>query len=490
MHERVDEPEGGHDRAQTAGTEPRGLRSLAGEVLRLQRLAGNRAVRQLVQRQPGHDRGHAGEQGAAFHFYRFEDGWAVVRGPSGAAGHGITQRGEDGLMFNRITKELHVVDNKSLKAERDVGSATAIDPRRNLRRNLRDMIRYVRGQPLADLPMRQEVLSRLSKTWAAIDEGRPLPARVSLVVTNYGGRSTGVTDALARQGVTFRDVNDPLVVRPSGARPPTAPGDAPPPGRTQPSQRSGGLVEAAKRRAGSNVTRRDRTSGGPTRFPRGRSQAKIGSSRGGPRRQAAGVVVQTATDWVSDKSLNHAVASHVLGKWSTIEGWRAAEPNHFIVFEIWLQEADVRTEAGTHRMVWEVNAYHGPTIEDVERQIAAADRLAAPGAGWHLVGPYMGWIEPGQDLGELKAKVENEKCFIATACCGTETAPEVVTLRAFRDRVLAPRRAGRACMRAYYRASPAPACYIARRPRLRRALRRALVAPAAAAAARSLLRSR
>lgn len=160
-----------------------------------------------------HDRGHAGEQGAAFQLYRFEDGWAVVRGPSGDAGHGVTRPGEDGLFFNVRTSELHIVDNKSLAREGNVAGATAIDPEANLLGNLRDMIDHVQDQSLNDLPMRQEVLSRLRKTWAAIDSRQPLPARVSLIVTNYGGRSTGVTERLSKQGVRFvtRTTRSPYV---------------------------------------------------------------------------------------------------------------------------------------------------------------------------------------------------------------------------------------------------------------------------------------
>jgi hypothetical protein len=506
MRERGQEPDEGHERAPAAEPVTGGESPLRDEVLSLQRAIGNRATSALLQLQgdPRHHRGHAGEQGAGFHFYRYQDGWAVVRGPGGSAGHGVTKPGEDGLMFNIRTKELHIVDNKSLKAEGNVSSATAIDPQRNLRRNLRDMIRYVRSQSVDALPMRQEVLSRLTKTWAAIDDGRKLPARVSLVVTNYGGRSSGITERLARQGVTFRDVNDPLVVRPGTATPPVpagtsstpsatskpAPPSAKPPAKQQGSTpQSNKLMDVAKQRAGKKVKRHDQLSGGRTTFPRsGAKQTSIGVSKG-PHRQAVGVVIQSASNWASDKSLNHAVATQILHKWEAIESWRAQNPNDYIVFEVWIQEADIASEAGTARMVEEVNAYHGPTIADVERQIAAAGRLSAPPSGWHLVGPYMGWIEPHENLDKLREKVENEKCFIATACCGSESAPEVVTLRAFRDRSLQATTTGRALMRAYYRASPAPARVIARHPLLRAVVRRALVVPAAAAATWALRRA-
>lgn len=41
---------------------------------------------------PRHARGFAGEQGMGFIHYRREDGWIVFQGPSGAGGHGVTDR--------------------------------------------------------------------------------------------------------------------------------------------------------------------------------------------------------------------------------------------------------------------------------------------------------------------------------------------------------------------------------------------------------------
>jgi len=65
-------------------------------------------------------------------------------------------------------------------------------------------------------------------------------------------------------------------------------------------------------------------------------------------------------------------------------------------------------------------------------------------------------------------------CFIATAAWGTPMAPQVVTLRRFRDNVLLTNAPGRAFVRAYYKLSPPLARVIARHGALRWAARVAL----------------
>jgi hypothetical protein len=268
---------------------------------------------------------------------------------------------------------------------------------------------------------------------------------------------------------------------PQPAQPPTAPA---------PISSSARLENAAKARAprGAKVT--NRTSTGRTRLggPRGNQGASMGKAAS-PHRMAAGVLIQSVANWSADKTLNHAVATQMLELWPKVVQIRAQHPDDKMVFEVWLQEWDVPGDAGTGRMVHEINLYHGPTEQDIEQQIAQAGRLSAADSGWHLVGPFMGWIEPYESLSELKKQAENKQCFIATACYGSPNAPEVLVLRNFRDCLLEPHALGRGVMRAYYRASPAPAAAIARRPWLRDLVRRGLVAPAAAAALRALERA-
>lgn len=64
-------------------------------------------------------------------------------------------------------------------------------------------------------------------------------------------------------------------------------------------------------------------------------------------------------------------------------------------------------------------------------------------------------------------------CFVATVAFG-EGAPELDTLRAFRDRVLVRSRPGRAFIGWYYREGPALAAMVAKRPAMKRVTRSAL----------------
>jgi hypothetical protein len=65
-------------------------------------------------------------------------------------------------------------------------------------------------------------------------------------------------------------------------------------------------------------------------------------------------------------------------------------------------------------------------------------------------------------------------CFIATAAYGSHLDPHLDVLRAFRDRRLMTSRPGRRLVGHYYRVSPPIACFIAKRPALRFAVRTAL----------------
>lgn len=171
-----------------------------------------------AQPDPRHARGFFGEQEMAFRGYRAEDGWALIEGPSGATGHGVTTSGFDGVAYNVRTGQLHILDNKSFARSGNVGSATAIE--RNLLNNLEDLIGRVESTSVRTLPPRQEVLRLLRQTRAALQGRGRIPGRVQLTVTAAGGQSTDVTARLRSRGIRFRNLSRLETPPPGTARPP------------------------------------------------------------------------------------------------------------------------------------------------------------------------------------------------------------------------------------------------------------------------------
>jgi hypothetical protein len=76
-----------------------------------------------------------------------------------------------------------------------------------------------------------------------------------------------------------------------------------------------------------------------------------------------------------------------------------------------------------------------------------------------------------------------DQCFVATASFGERDAPEVVTLRAYRDRVLSRSLIGRLFVRAYYRFGPYGAALLHGHPWRKRVMR-TLLRPVVTYAAR------
>jgi hypothetical protein len=70
-----------------------------------------------------------------------------------------------------------------------------------------------------------------------------------------------------------------------------------------------------------------------------------------------------------------------------------------------------------------------------------------------------------------------ERCFIATAAYGTETAPQLDILRDFRDQVLLENAAGSSFVDAYYKLSPPVANFIAENDFVRTVVREVLIDP-------------
>lgn len=219
-------------RGQFAPRTHEGKRLLAHELAHtLQQIGGTSARIARQPTDPRHARGFSGEQGMGFIHYRRENGWIFFQGPSGSAGHGVTESGFDGVAYNVRTGEIHLVDNKSLARQGNVGSATAIDPSKNLGKNLDGLIQRV--EAAKDVPGRIRLLGRLRALKASLTTGKPWPTDVKLVVTGVGGQSTGVTGRLQSQGVEFRPEPGPKSQTPAApAKPPAATVESPaaPPG--------------------------------------------------------------------------------------------------------------------------------------------------------------------------------------------------------------------------------------------------------------------
>jgi Domain of unknown function (DUF4157) len=189
---------------------------------------------------PRHGRGHSGEQGMGFELYPQSEGWIFFEGPSGAGGHGTTAPGFDGVAYNTRTGELHLIDNKSLKKSGNVTSATAIDPSRNLAKNVDDLI--TRVEAAKDVPGQGRVLDLLRKTKAAVAAGQPPPAGVKLMVTSVGGQTTDVSARLKSLGVEHHPgtpAKPATPAPPAAAATPAQPATAAPTAKTEPAAHVG-----------------------------------------------------------------------------------------------------------------------------------------------------------------------------------------------------------------------------------------------------------
>jgi hypothetical protein len=83
----------------------------------------------------------------------------------------------------------------------------------------------------------------------------------------------------------------------------------------------------------------------------------------------------------------------------------------------------------------------------------------------------------------------SKECFVATAATGSSDAPEVRTLRRFRDEVLLSSNTGTRAAYYYYRFGPTLARYIEKRPLVRRIVFVIIVKPISALAEGMLKRN-
>jgi len=120
----------------------------------------------------------------------------------------------------------------------------------------------------------------------------------------------------------------------------------------------------------------------------------------------------------------------------------------------------------------------GARKRGINMEVAAADARHWWATGLVPLRPTPMAGQPASD-GDSTVPGEAGGCFIATACCGSQFAPEVVTLQQFRDRVLLKTALGRSFVSLYYRFSPPAASFLSTRPMLRAIIRHLFVAPLA-----------
>jgi hypothetical protein len=123
---------------------------------------------------------------------------------------------------------------------------------------------------------------------------------------------------------------------------------------------------------------------------------------------------------------------------------------------------------------------HGADARDAEDEQAIARAFRRAERSFEEVQPRS--VRAAEAVTSLEGETEEAEgkglksraCFIATAAYGRPDAPEVLALRRFRDRRLLTNAPGTVFVRLYYRLSPPIARLIARKPRLRAAVRKTL----------------
>lgn len=118
-----------------------------------------------------------------------------------------------------------------------------------------------------------------------------------------------------------------------------------------------------------------------------------------------------------------------------------------------------------------------PALEEYLRDISGNNAYQLPRDYSMMISEWNERRAQMKQAAEKLQKLDTQQkagCYIATAVYGSYDAPQVLTLRRFRDERLAPSSAGRAFIRLYYALSPTAARHLERASVLNRLSRRAL----------------
>lgn len=113
---------------------------------------------------------------------------------------------------------------------------------------------------------------------------------------------------------------------------------------------------------------------------------------------------------------------------------------------------------------------------EIKKARYLADLLVKIGEDGPFAEKGQEWLDRFDSDEKLK---DRGRCFIATAACGANDTPDVLTLRRFRDQTLAQSGTGRRLISLYYKISPPLARTIEHHPTLARTVRTCFVRPTA-----------
>ena len=175
----------------------------------------------------------------------------------------------------------------------------------------------------------------------------------------------------------------------------------------------------------------------------------------------------TLTQWI--ENINAMVTYDVWG-WIYVSG----NVTGVIALDFW--EGKEGRQLSSTRTLFANNA-NGAYVQRTDTMQAPPGtthlRICLMGTGWNdgaeVRFDEIGFWPPGGNFWD--------RCFIATAAYGTETASQLDTLRNFRDRVLMKSALGSGFVTTYYRVSPPVADFIAKSDFLRAVVREVLIDP-------------